>query len=280
MTGRALRATMIFTAILAGLALTLAPASGQGGGKGGKVAPKAGPFTRLADGKPNLEGYWATRVPFSAFDVEEHTVAAFGVPAGKGVVIDPPDGKLPYQPWAAAKKKDLVENHLYDDPQAHCMLSGTLRQIYTPFGFQILQPRGYVVMLFEAFHAYRTIALNGRPHPPANVKLFEGDSRGRWEGDALVVDVANMNDRTWFDMAGNFHSDAMHVVERYTPIDANTINYEATIEDAKTFTRPWKVAFPLGRNTDPNYEQMEYACVEGERDLQHFVESDGGKKGK
>jgi hypothetical protein len=275
---KVLKAVSFLIAVAASLALTIAPALGQGGK--GKPAAKAGPFTRMPDGKPNLEGYWATRNFFTAFDLEEHTVATFEIPAGKGVVVDPPDGKLPYQPWAMAKKKDLVEHHLYEDPQAHCFLSGTPRQIYTPFGFHILQPRGHVVLLFEAFHAYRIIPLDGRPHPPAHVKMFEGDSRGRWEGDTLVVDVANQNDRTWFDMAGNFHSDEIHVVERYTPVDANTINYEAAIEDPKVFTRPFKIAFQLGRNPDRNYEQMEYACVEGERDLQHYVESDGGKKSR
>jgi hypothetical protein len=234
-------------------------------------------FSRMRDGKPDLQGYWATRVFFSAFDLEEHKQAAFGVPAGPGVVVDPPDGKIPYQPWALEKKKDLVEHHLYEDPQAHCILSGVPRQMYTPFGFQILQPSGYLVFFYEAFHAFRIIHLDGRPHPPATIKMFEGDSRGRWDGDSLQVDVTNMNDRTWFDMGGNFHSDAIHVIERYTPADANTIRYQATIEDPKVFTRPWKIAFPLGRNPDPKYEQLEYACVEGEADLEHYVVEVGGQ---
>ena len=242
--------------------------------------PKAGPVARMADGKPDMQGFWETRNGFSAFDLEEHPVAAFGVPAGKGVIVDPPDHKIPYQPWAAEKKKDLVAHHLFEDPQAHCFLSGVPRQIYTPFGFQILQPAGNVVLLFEAFHAFRIIPLNGRPHPPASIKMFEGDSRGHWEGDTLVVDVTNQTDRTWFDMAGNFHSDAIHIVERYTPVDSNTINYEATIDDSKVFTKPWKIAFALGRNRDPNYEQLEFACVEGEQDLQHYTEGEGAKKGK
>jgi hypothetical protein len=112
---------------------------------------------------------------------------------------------------------------------------------------------------------------------PDSIHLFEGDSRGHWEGDTLVVDVTNQHGRTWFDMAGNFHSDAIHVVERYTPVDADTFRYEATIEDTKVYTRPWKIAFDVGRNRAPSYELMEYACVEGERDLEHYVESEGGK---
>src|SRR5579864_6905295 len=247
-------------------------------GRGRRAPEKAGPFTRLADGKPNMQGYWETRNFFTAFDLETHDKAEFGVPAGKGVVVDPPDGKIPYQPWALAKRKDVVEHHLFDDPQAHCWLSGVPRQMYTPFGFQILQPPGNVVLLYEAFHSYRIIPLGGQPHANDAIRMFEGDSRGHWEGDTLVVDVTNQNEKTWFDMAGNFHSDALHVTERYSMVDANTIRYEATLDDPKVFTQPWKIAFELERNAEPNYEQMEYACVEGEQDLQHYTESEGAKK--
>ena len=135
-----------------------------------------------------------------------------------------------------------------------------------------------MVILYEAFHSYRVIPLDGRPHAPAAIHMFEGDSRGRWEGDSLVIDVTNQNGDTWFDMAGNFHSDALHVIERYTPVDANTINYEATLEDPKVYTRPFKIAFGLARNPDANYQQMEFACLEGEKDLQHYTESEGAKK--
>jgi hypothetical protein len=246
--------------------------------RGERKQEKAGPFTRLPDGKPDMQGYWQTRNFFTAFDLETHDKAEFGVPAGKGVIVDPPDGKIPYQPWAAAKKRDLMEHHMFEDPQAHCYLSGVPRQMYTPFGFQILQPPGSVVLLYEAFHSYRIIPLDPRPHIPQAIRLFEGDSRGHWEEDTLVVDVTNQNDSTWFDMAGNFHSDALHVVERYTPVDRNTIRYEATLDDSKVFTRPFKIAFDLGRNTEADYQQMEYACVEGEKDLQHYTESEGAKK--
>ncbi len=242
---------------------------------GGKAKAKAGPFKRLPDGKPNLQGYWQTKVFFTAFDLEAHETASFEVPAGPGVVVDPPNGKIPYQPWALEKKKDTVAHHLADDPQAHCYLSGVPRQMYTPFGFQILQPAGAVLLNFEAFHAFRIITMGGQ-HPDQRIKLFEGDSRGRWEGDTLVVDVTNLNDRTWFDMEGNFHSDELHVVERYTPVDENTIHYEATLTDPKVFTQPWKIAFDLGRNTEAGYETLEYACVEGEQDLAHYTESSGG----
>ena len=265
--------------VLAATALSIIPLSATGQRRGeGRDGKKAPPFSRLADGKPDMQGYWETRNFFSAFDLETHEKAAFGVPAGHGVVVDPPNGKIPYQPWALEKKKDILEHHLFDDPQAHCWLSGVPRQMYTPFGFQILQPPGYVVLLYEAFHSYRIIPLDGRPHASSAIHMFEGDSRGHWERDTLVVDVTNQNEKTWFDMAGNFHSDALHVIERYTMTDLNTIQYEATLEDPKVFTRPWKIAFELGRNREPDYEQMEYACVEGEKDLEHYTESEGARR--
>jgi hypothetical protein len=267
--------------IVAALAMLAIPGGLTGqprAGRGQVKQDKAGPFTRLPDGKPDIEGYWQTNNFFTAFDLETHERAEFGVPAGKGVIVDPPDGKIPYQPWAFEKKKDLAEHHMFEDPQAHCYLSGVPRQMYTPFGFQILEPAGNVVLLYEAFHSYRIIPLDPRPHIPEAIRLFEGDSRGRWEGDTLVVDVTNQNNSTWFDMAGNFHSDALHVIERYTPVDANTIHYEATLEDPKVFTRPFKIAFSLGRNTEADYQQMEYACVEGEKDLEHYTDSEGAKK--
>jgi len=265
--------------VLAATALSLIPLSATGQRRGGsRDGKKAPPFSRLADGKPDMQGYWETRNFFSAFDLETHEKAAFGVPAGHGVVVDPPNGKIPYQPWALEKKKDILEHHLFDDPQAHCWLSGVPRQMYTPFGFQILQPPGYVVLLYEAFHSYRIIPLDRRPHASAAIHMFEGDSRGHWERDTLVVDVTNQNEKTWFDMAGNFHSDALHVIERYTMTDLNTIQYEATLEDPKVFTQPWKIVFELGRNREPDYEQMEYACVEGEKDLEHYTESEGARR--
>jgi len=264
---------------LAAAAVLSAQPPAAGLGQDVKPATKAGPMPR-ANGHPDFSGVWQVvgRGGGAAFDVEDHLKNVYGIPPGKGVVVDPPDGKIPYLPEADARRNDLVAHHLFDDPQAHCVLSGVPRQIYAPFGFTILQPAGYTVIMFEAFHAYRIIPMDGRPHLPAAIKLYEGDSRGRWEGDTLVVDVTNQNDKTWFDMAGNFHSDAIHVVERYSPVDANTIGYEATIEDPKTFSRPWKIAFPISRITRPGYEMMEFSCVEGERDLQHYTVGEGANK--
>jgi hypothetical protein len=273
------RSARILSILTLGVLLIAPAAFGQGRGRGGPQVP-AKPFTRLPDGKPDMQGYWETANFFTAFDLETREKAEYGIPAGKGVIVDPPDGKIPYQPWALEKKKDLMEHHLFEDPQAHCYLSGVPRQMYTPFGFQILQPAGSVVLLYEAFHSYRIIPLDSRPHIPDAIRLFEGDSRGHWVGDTLVVDVTNQNPGTWFDMAANFHSDAIHVVERFTMKDLNTIRYEATLDDVKVFTRPFTIAFNLVRNHASDYEQMEYACVEGEKDLQHYTENEGAKPKK
>lgn len=265
--------------IAVGLCTGLVFAQGQGRGNGRGRGPQqpAPPFKRLADGHPDMQGYWETDNFATAFDLETREKAEYGIPAGKGVIVDPADGKIPYQPWALAKKKELAEHEMYSDPQAHCYLSGVPRQMYTPFGFQILQPHGNVLLLYEAFHSYRVIPLDGRPHIPSQIRLFEGDSRGHWEGDTLVVDVTNQNPDTWFDMAGNFHSDALHVVERYTMQNLNKIAYRATLDDTKVYTRPFTIAFNLVRNRDPNYEQLEFACVEGEQDLQHYTAAEGKK---
>jgi len=242
------------------------------------MAAQAQPYTpRLTrDGKPSLEGFWNNQAGSAPWDIEPHP-AAFQVPGGTGIITNPADHKIPYKPDALAKRNDLRDNHSFDDPQGHCAPSGIPRQTYTPFGFQIVQPRGYVVILYEAEHAYRVIRTDGSPHVPATIKMWQGDSIGHWEGNTLVVDSTNFNGRTWLDMAGNFTTESLHVIERFTPSDANTILYEATIEDPSIYTRPWTMAFPLRKNTEPGYYILEFACHEGERDLQHYT-GDTGKK--
>jgi hypothetical protein len=230
-----------------------------------------------ADGKPNLEGFWNNQAGSAPWDIEPHP-AAFQIPPGEGIIVDPPDRKIPYKPEALAKRNDLRDHHSFEDPQGHCAPSGIPRQTYTPFGFQIVQPRGAVVILYEAEHAYRVIRTDGSPHLPPAIKLWQGDSIGHWEGNTLVVDSTNFNGRTWLDMAGNFTTESLHVIERFTPTDANTIQYEATIEDPTIYTRPWKMVFPLRRNTQQGYYILEFACHEGERDLQHYTEDTGRKE--
>ncbi|HEY7338339.1 MAG TPA: hypothetical protein VH639_25865 [Bryobacteraceae bacterium] len=256
---------------------------GGGGGRGGPRAPEvpAGPVKRLANGKPDIQGYWNARGG-GLFSIEATEARKqIGVNAGKGIVIDPADGKIPYQPWAREKEIDLSENHTIEESDAHCYTSGIPHMVEAQSSFQILQPEGpagYVVMIWEYMHNYRIIPTDGRPHVLADsVHLFAGDPKGHWEGDTLVVDDTNQNARTWFDIAANFHSDQIHVVERLQPVDANRIDYAARIEDPKVYTRPWTVAFTLARNMTPNYRNMEFSCWEGEHDVteKYTLESQG-----
>jgi hypothetical protein len=221
---------------------------------------------RTSDGHPDLSGLWQANT-LAAWDVEDHP-AAYGIPAGKGVVVG---DKIPYQPWALEKRAELMKNAA-NDPQAHCYLPGIPRAVHTPFPWQIVQKPGLVVILYEYPHGIRIIHTDGSREHPRGADLLQtwmGDSVGHWDGDTLVVDVVGFNDRTWFDMSGNFHSDALHVVERYTPVDAKNIAYEATIEDPKVYTRPWQIRYPIGAQKERDI--MEFECLEGERDLEHYV---------
>ena len=235
----------------------------------------------LPNGKPDIQGYWNAGGG-GLFSIEATEARKqIGVNAGKGIVVDPADGKIPYQPWAREKEIDLSENHTIEESDAHCYTSGIPHMVEAQSSFQILQPEGpagYVIMIWEYMHNYRIIPTDGRPHVlPSNVHLFAGDPKGHWEGDVLVVDDANQNARTWFDIAANFHSDQIHVVERFTPMDENRIAYEALIEDPKVYTQPWKVAFNINRNMTPNYRNMEFSCWEGEHDVteKYTLESQG-----
>jgi len=245
------------------LVLAVMPAAGQA------PAYKA---PRTADGKPNLNGIWQA-LNTANWDLQAHAarpspVVAFGAagaaPAGLGVVEG---NEIPYQPWAAAKKKENAANWLTADPEVKCFLPGVPRATYMGFPFQIVQTPKYVLMAYEYASASRTIYIDSKSQSP--VDTWMGHSLGRWEGDALVVDVTSFNDRSWFDRAGNFHSDALHVVERYTPIGPDALMYEATIEDPKVFTRPWKISMPLYRRLEKNAQLLEFKCVEFVEELMY-----------
>jgi hypothetical protein len=208
---------------------------------------------RTANGKPNLQGIWQAFTTADA-DLQDHA-ARNNMLAGRSVIIG---GEIPYQPWAAAKKAENFKNRLKADPVAQCFIPGTPRIMYLNYPFQIFQTADAIAMTFEWSLDYRLIQTNGTTHP-GDIDSWMGDSRGRWEGDTLVVDVANQNDKTWLDKAGDFHSDALHVVERYRMTDANTIEYEATMEDSKVFTKPWTIRLPLQRRTDRD-RLFEYVC--------------------
>ena len=250
-------------AAVAIFSLASVPATGQ--------APAATSRTydppRTPDGRPDVQGVWQA-MNTAAWDIQDHS-AQKSVPAGRGVVGG---NDIPYQPWAAAKKKENYENRDTADPEAKCYLPGVPRITYMPFPFQIFQFPGQVAILYEYVHAVRNVYTDGSIHPKGHIDFWMGDSRGRWEGDTLVVDVTDFNDQTWFDRAGNFHSDALHVVERYTRTGPDHMTYDVTIEDPKVFTRPWRMTMPLYRRQEANIQLLEYEC--------HAYAEDEAEKGK
>ena len=253
--------------VIAVLWLVMKPTSGQG---------QAYRAPRTADGRPNLNGIWQA-LNTANWDIQDHAagpapfpllLGAIGaVPAGQGVVEG---NEIPYQPWAVAKKKENYETRLTvdplkllgGDPEARCYFPGVPRATYLPYPFQIVQGGSTddIGILYEFDTANRVIHMNRKPVPP--VEAWMGLSYGHWEGETLVVDVTNLHEGTWFDRAGNFHSDALHVVERYTPISRDALSYEATIEDPKVFTRPWKMSMPLYRRLEKNARLLVFKCVE------------------
>jgi hypothetical protein len=224
---------------------------------------------RTAEGVVDFGGYWRSETNGAAYNIEP-APASFSIPETPGVIVDPPDRQIPYQPWARERRDELLTDG-YNDPQAHCAPSGSPRKNFTNYGWKIIQPAGHVLFVYESMHDYRVIATDGRAHLPESIRLWHEDPIGHWDGDTLVVDYTNANGRNWFDMSGNFQSENIHVVERYSMVDINTILFEATIEDPTLYTRPWTLAIPFRRNTEDGYYQLEYACHEGERDLQHIA---------
>ncbi len=257
--------TIITTAaVVAVFSLVVTPTAGQ--------AP-ASKAPRTADGKPNLNGIWQA-LNTANWDIQGHAaqpgpVVALGAigaePAGLGVVEG---NEIPYLPAAAAKKKENFETRMkvdpFDrtlgDPELKCFMPGVPRATYMPFPFQIVQSTNRIMITYEFASSTRVIHMD--KVAPSPVDTWMGHSVGRWDGDTLVVDVTSFNDQTWFDRAGNFHSDALHVIERYTPVSPDNLMYEATIEDPKVFTRPWKMSMPLYRRLDKNMQLLEFKCVE------------------
>lgn len=218
-------------------------------------AQAAASIPRARDGKPDLSGFWQAMTTAN-YNIQDHS-AEPGVPAGQGIVEG---DEIPYQDWALEQKRKNYFSRATLDPETKCFAPGVPRAMYMPYPFQIVQDPSKVYMIFEyAFHN-RTIFTDGSKHPRGGLETWMGDSRAHWEGDTLVNDVADFNDLTWFDRAGNFHSTALHVVERYTLMDRNSINYEATIEDPKVFTRPWKMRLIFYRHLEENFRILEYLC--------------------
>ncbi len=242
----------------------------------------AGP--RTAAGKPDFAGVWQS-LNEAQWDLQAHEArpaivtqpgvyeyeyarvpaapvlalgAAGGVPGSLGVVQG--DGQIPYTPAALAVKQANGANWIDRDPELKCYLPGIPRAMYMPYPFTIVQGTDKIQMTFAFSNAARVIHMNKVEGPPDDT--YMGHSAGRWEGDTLVVDVTNFNGRNWFDRAGNYHSDALHLVERFTPISADAIRYDVTVEDAKVFTRPWTISMPLYRRLEPNATVLDYNCID------------------
>lgn len=243
-------------------------------------APTAVPGLARIAGKPDFSGIWEANNTAN-WDLQTHVarpmvaqqgltpnsivaaapVVALGsigwVPAGLGVV----EGEeIPYQPWAAARKKENLEHWIDRDPEIKCFQPGVPRAMYMPHPFQIVESATNVMMVFEYANAQRTIHLAKMDPYPNNA--YMGYSTGKWEGDTLVTDVTDFTDATWLDRSGNFHSDALHVTERFTPISKDAIQYEATLTDPQVFTKPWKISMPLYRRLEKNAQLTEFRCVE------------------
>jgi hypothetical protein len=269
--------SIVTLAIVALLSINLVPASGQAPARG-QAPPAAGRgqapaargqapaasangVPRMPDGKPDLTGIWQV-LDLSLDDNIEPHAASWGVHAGQGAIVDPPDGKIPYLPAALARRQENYKNRS-KDPVSHCFKPGVPRITYTPFPFQITQNPNWIQVTYEFVHNHRNIYLNGSTHLEG-IDFYNGDSRAKWDGDTLVVDVTNLNDDperpTWIDASGNYHSDALHVVERYTRTGPDNMTYRATLEDPKVYARPWTIEVLLYRHKEPNYRILEYEC--------------------
>jgi hypothetical protein len=235
--------------------------------------PQAYRAPRTADGTPDLSGIWQANNT-AYWDLEAHVArqgpmfqlgAAFSVPPGLSVVGG--DGTIPYLPEALAKRKTNGASWATLDPEVKCFMPGVPRATYMPYPFQIVQSADSVLMTYEFASASRVVRMNSDAKSPA--PAWMGWSIGRWDGETLVVEVTDHMEETWFDRAGNHHSDALKVTERYTALDANTLQYEATIEDPKVFARAWTISMPLYRRREPNMQLMEYKCVEFAEELMY-----------
>ena len=304
-------------ALAAILSLTLAAIGGQA--QESKWTP-----ARMPDGQPNMEGTYISgwSVPQERHTAEErkaweqkmvelrgpnpgaygnewaerelHDKPAFVPKPGTVMVIDPPDGKVPFQPWALAKR-NYIRDHWFERPEfvdsrVRCLPAGPRHTFISGYnGWQVLQPPGYVIILQEHNHNYRIIPIDKTPgqtkHVGSDIELWMGDSRGHWEGNTLVVDVTNFTDKTWVlgeiggegMSVGTFHSQKLHMVERWTMKDGDNIDYEATIEDPNVFAKPWKMAFGVWKRAPKTYENYEYACHEGNKWEELTAETENGQ---
>ena len=303
---------VVVGAAIGGFVLLLAPGWGQNskaqvdGGAGAKKAaqgsaPSAAWPSHRPDGQPDVQGYWvAVYYGMSCLKDPSRGVGCFDAQDGPAIpgrvphpapsrITDAPDGEVPYTPAAKEHQQYLLKNYFeptrpeFIDPQQLCLPLGAVRQL-TWHDVQILQYDNYVVFEHEGGHVYRIIPLDGRPHAGANIKLWMGDSRGHWEDNTLVVDVANNNSKGRLSRAGDFASDKVHIVEHFKFLDADHLRYEAVFDDPSVYTRKWTFGFDLKRgifggpnNQDQStYEQWEEACYEGSHDIDKWLFSSNG----
>ena len=227
------------------------------------------------DGRPDFSGYWRHGTEAKE-DLEAPWDNRARVGAGregqrdagpgKSLIVDPPDGKLPLQPWAEAQKKENEASYI--DQNTLCFLSGVPRFMYESGAYEILQAPESITILSEEAHAFRVIAMDGRPRIAKNIRLWLGDARGRWEGNTLVVETTNQSGRAFLDRRGTFYTDAATVTERLTMLDQNTIAYGATVDDPLVYTRPFTIGFMLMRHTTKDFEIWEDSCFEGNKDVE------------
>ena len=225
---------------------------------------------RTGDGRPDLNGIWQA-LDGPNWNIEPHAADFGTVPQLGAINAVPPSigvvegGMIPYKPEALEQRNENYKNRTSLDPEAKCYLPGVPRTVYLPQPFQIIQSTEHIMMAFQFAGAVRTI--NMRDHMPAPAPSWMGWSNGHWEGETLVIETTGLDDRTWFDRAGNFHSDELKVTERITRRNQDVLDYEATIDDPKVFTRVWKIRLPLYRHVEENAQLMEFKCVEFAEEL-------------
>lgn len=226
---------------------------------------------RLPNGKPDLSGNWS--IAASIADISTNIVRV----GGKSVAGD--ERVIPYTPVYAQLRAE-AESRMFEEPELHCYMSGVpshlWRQAYSGAGLVIQHAEDFIVFLHEFQGSRRIVSLARSEHIPADIRLFMGDGLGRWDGDTLVIETRNNNALTWLDTGGNRHSDQLVVTERFTPVDNDRYEYEATLVDPEAYTTSWTIAVPMTRGADPSAEILEFACVEGNTDHLHYTEDVGG----
>ena len=268
---------IVGVAVAAAMSLAAIPLAGQARGAApatpAPAAPaQARPAARPAQiaGHPNFNGIWQA-IGTAHWNLEDHSASAtpiwqlgalYAVPAGQSVIEG---GSIPYTPAALKQRDENMKGWPKSDPEAKCYMPGIPRATYMPYPFQIVQGQRDILFVYEYASSNRIVHMSN--HTEAPVDSWMGWSNGKWEGNSLVITVNGFNDQTWFDRAGNHHSDALVVTERYTLNGENHINYEARMEDKNTFTRPWTIRMPLYRRLEPNVQLLEFKCVEFSEEL-------------